>query len=106
MRVGDDWPSWIDVSVPCERFEAGWAEDSRRIQSLLQGGSNVLVHCKGGLGRAGMIAARLMVQLGTDPAEAIASVRAVRPGAIQTPSQEAWVHAGQVAAPRRALSER
>ena len=46
-----------------------------------------------------MIAARLLVQLGANSAEAIASVREVRPGAIQTPDQEAWVHAGQVAAP-------
>ena len=46
-----------------------------------------------------MIAARLLVQVGTDPAEAVATVRAVRPGAIEMPSQEAWVHAGRAAAP-------
>jgi ADP-ribosyl-[dinitrogen reductase] hydrolase len=95
---GHHWPI-VDVSVPCESFEASWSEGSQGIQALLDAGSNVLIHCKGGLGRAGMIAARLLVQLGTDPAEAIASVRAVRPGAIQTPNQEAWVRAGRVAAP-------
>jgi ADP-ribosyl-[dinitrogen reductase] hydrolase len=96
-----EWHHWpiVDVSVPCERFEARWSENSQGIQSLLDGGSNVLIHCKGGLGRAGMIAARLLVQVGTDPAEAVATVRAVRPGAIEMPSQEAWVHAGRAAAP-------
>ena len=38
-----------------------------------------------------MIAARLMVELGVDPAKAIAEVRRVRPGAIETAAQEAHV---------------
>ena len=37
------------------------------------------------------IAARLLVELGMDPAEAIARVRAVRPGAIETPEQKRFV---------------
>ena len=77
-----EWHHWpiADVSIPSGRFEASWAEDSRRIQTLLEGGSNVLIHCKGGLGRAGMIAARVLVQLGTQPVKAIEAVRAVRTG--------------------------
>jgi ADP-ribosyl-[dinitrogen reductase] hydrolase len=42
-----------------------------------------------------MIAARILVQLGTDPMNAIEAVRAVRPGAIETAPQEAWVRAGR-----------
>lgn len=38
-----------------------------------------------------MIAARLMVELGTDPRQAIAEVRRVRPGAIQTAAQLQYV---------------
>ena len=38
-----------------------------------------------------MIAARLLVELGMEPTEAIASVRAVRPGAIETIAQEEFV---------------
>ena len=37
------------------------------------------------------IAARLLVELGMEPAEAIARVRAVRPGAIETPEQKRFV---------------
>lgn len=51
----------------------------------------MLVHCRGGLGRAGTIAARLLVELGMQPTEAIAGVRAVRPGAIETSDQEKFV---------------
>jgi hypothetical protein len=43
------------------------------------------------LGRAGMIAARLLAELGIEPATAIRRVRAVRPGAIETRQQEKYV---------------
>src|SRR4051812_18886979 len=102
-----EWYHWpiADVSIPSRRFEASWAEDSRRIETILQGGSNVLVHCKGGLGRAGMIAARVLVQLGTEPVEAIEAVRAVRPGAIETAQQETWVRAGRSSSPVQPSSD-
>lgn len=76
-----------DYSVPTEAFEQQWAAHGREIRALLRGGSDVLVHCKGGLGRAGMIAARLLVELGLPPDAAIREVRRVRKGAIETPSQ-------------------
>ena len=58
---------------------------------LLRSGRDVLVHCRGGLGRAGTIAARLLIELGMEPATAIRQVRAVRPGAIETLEQEKYV---------------
>ena len=52
----------------------------------------MLIHCRGGLGRAGTIAARLLVELGMRPDEAVRRVRDARgPGAIETPAQEAHV---------------
>jgi protein-tyrosine phosphatase len=80
-----------DYSVPNEAFEQQWTMQGRKIREMLRNGDDVLVHCKGGLGRAGMIAARLLVELGMDPDEAISSVRRVRKGAIETPSQLALV---------------
>ena len=80
-----------DVSTPGEVFEAAWASAGPALHARLRDGQNVLVHCKGGLGRAGTIAARLLVELGKAPNEAIARVRAVRPGALETKAQEAYV---------------
>ncbi len=80
-----------DVSVPCSDFEAQWQQHGESLRSLLRHGFKVLVHCKGGLGRAGTISARLMAELGTAPAGAIAMVRAVRPGAIETEAQRQHV---------------
>jgi hypothetical protein len=80
-----------DYSVPTSAFEEQWLTDGREIRELLRRGEDVLVHCKGGLGRAGMIAARLLVELGMEPEEAIHTVRRARKGAIETPSQLALV---------------
>jgi len=93
QRRGIEWRHLpiADYSVPTEAFERQWAKQGREIRELLRSGDDVLVHCKGGLGRAGMIAARLLVELGMEPEEAIRSVRRVRNGAIETPSQLALV---------------
>lgn len=80
-----------DVSVPPPGFEVAWKSVGIDLRRLLRSGGSVLVHCKGGLGRAGMIAARLLVELGMDSGDAIAAVRAVRRGAIETRHQEAHV---------------
>ncbi|WP_027442567.1 ADP-ribosylglycohydrolase family protein [Erythrobacter cryptus] len=80
-----------DVSVPDAGFEATWRVHGPGLRARLRHGFNILVHCKGGLGRAGTIAVRLLVELGWPADEAIAAVRAVRPGAIETPAQEAHV---------------
>ena len=80
-----------DGHVPDEHFEAGWVEAGAAIRAHLRSGCDVLVHCKGGLGRAGTIAARLMVELGTPPEDAIRLVRASRSRHAIEPQQEAHV---------------
>ena len=76
-----------DVSVPDANFERTWLGLGEGIRDRLRAGFDIVVHCKGGLGRAGMIAARLLVELGVDANEAIARVRTARPGAIETAEQ-------------------
>ena len=81
-----------DMSAPDQRFETLWAKVGPQIRFRLRNGFNVLVHCKGGLGRAGTIAAKLLAELGMAPAEAITAVRHARsPHAIETGAQEAYV---------------
>lgn len=96
--VTDHHMAWFhlpieDVSVPDIFFENGWPQVSRALHGCLDAGFDVVIHCKGGLGRAGTIAARLLVETGVSPDEAIARVRSVRPGAIETRAQEANVKA-------------
>jgi ADP-ribosyl-[dinitrogen reductase] hydrolase len=80
-----------DCSVPDEAFEQTWTVAGAELRAMLRGGSAVHLHCRGGLGRSGMIAARLLIELGTTPETAIANLRTVRPGAIENARQEAFV---------------
>jgi hypothetical protein len=84
-----------DVAVPDAGFGRSWPADAARLQALIDAGANVLIHCRGGLGRAGMVAARLLVERGVDPEAAMKDVRAVRAGAIETPEEEQWVTQGR-----------
>lgn len=79
-----------DGSVPDEHWEARWAAIEPLLLSALDQGQGVVVHCKGGLGRAGSIACRLAIAAGEGAsADAlIERVRSVRPGAVETRVQE------------------
>ncbi len=95
-KVRDRHMAWYrlpiaDVAIPSSKFEAQWADVGEGLRARLNDGFNVLVHCKGGLGRAGTIAARLLVELGVTPRKAINAVRQARPGAIETTEQERYV---------------
>lgn len=81
----------VDVRPPDARFEAAWLTSGPDLLAILRGGDRVLVHCRGGLGRAGTVAARLLVELGVSPTQAIERVRQARPGAIETDQQRAYV---------------
>lgn len=81
----------IDTKIPDERFDQKWDVAGEELRSILRRGADVVVHCRGGLGRAGTISARLLIELGTEPEAAMARVRAVRPGAIENDLQEAYV---------------
>lgn len=84
------WFPFPDMSVPYD--DKGAVKLIRYIISELYHGRNVLIHCKGGLGRSGCIAACVLVYLGHHPQDAIRLTRAVRKGAIQTKAQELYVY--------------
>lgn len=85
-----------DVDVPDERFEHGWLTVGQEVHQRLDAGERILIHCRGGLGRTGLVAARILVERGCAPRDAVHRVRAVRPGAIETRAQEQYVLALQV----------
>jgi ADP-ribosylglycohydrolase len=90
-----------DTDVPDAGFERAWVYSGLRLRRHLLAGSKVLLHCLGGLGRSGTIAARLLVELGTTPDAAIRAVRVARAGAIETPAQEAHVAASRPLDPQQ-----
>lgn len=81
----------VDVNVPTDAFERNWTVAGTKLRAILKEGGRILVHCRGGLGRSGTIGARLLVDCGMAPGQAIALVRQHRPGAIETKAQEEYV---------------
>lgn len=64
-----------------------------RIQGDLRQGKNVLVHCRQGIGRTGLIAASLLVRDGVEPERAIEHVSATRGVQVpETPEQEGCIY--------------
>lgn len=80
-----------DFKTPDALFEAWWAENRVVLHDCLNQGQTLAVHCWGGYGRSGTIAARLLVERGFTPAEAIEIVRSHRSGTIESNAQEQYV---------------
>ncbi|MDZ7752652.1 MAG: cyclin-dependent kinase inhibitor 3 family protein [Gammaproteobacteria bacterium] len=80
-----------DVSIPGEDFEAAWPAASADLHRRIQEGEGIVIHCRGGLGRTGLVAARLLIEQAERPEKALRRVRESRPGAVETPEQEEFV---------------
>lgn len=77
-----------DFTPPTLGQIRSFVEFARRV---IDSGHGVAVHCAAGQGRTGTMLACYLVSLGLPPEEAMDSVRAIRPGSIETPQQEARV---------------
>jgi ADP-ribosylglycohydrolase len=88
----------VDGGVPDAAFERDWQIVGAEVRAALRSGGRVVLHCRAGLGRTGMIAARLLVEMGATPPDAITMVRRGRSRRIETDAQEQHVLA-QLAIP-------
>lgn len=94
QRLGRHGIGWLrypipDYGTPCD--PSAWRALAGELRAALDRGGRLVIHCRAGLGRSGMIAARLLVERGQMVEAAIAAVRRARPGAIETAGQEAWI---------------
>ena len=79
-----------DRQVP--RSEEKLAEALERVARTLADRKNVLVHCRQGIGRSGLLAACLLVKKGMSPGAAVESVSAGRGVAVpETVEQRDWI---------------
>ena len=80
-----------DEHVPDERFERLWTYSGHVLRGKLALGERIVLHCRGGLGRTGTIAARLLIEFGLAPEEAMRRVRTARAGTVENRNQETYV---------------
>ena len=76
----------VDVNVPTD--PASFRTLVEEVYTDLSAGKTVVVHCLGGLGRSGTLAACLLIRAGMDAEEATRLTRTYRPGAIEKDSKQ------------------
>jgi protein-tyrosine phosphatase len=89
MPVKDQYP--LDWEDPPQWDR--WTLNCALLRHFLHSGGRVLIHCRGGLGRTGTLAARLLMEedKSMDWESAIRKVRTVRSHAIETNEQENYL---------------
>jgi len=75
---------WLHLPIPDQQspgadFETNWfCKSGREIKQFLDDEHNIVLHCRGGLGRTGTVAAKLLFEYGEHPKRAIDLVREAR----------------------------
>ena len=75
LPIADDHPPEADFAV-------AWQAQRAAVHRLLDSGGKIAIHCKGGSGRTGLMAAQILVERGRAKDEAKAAVKALRPNAL------------------------
>ena len=85
-----------DVSAPSADFDAAWPAHSERIQEMLRDGAKIVVHCRGGIERAGMMQLGSWSNSGTRPTRrSRRSVLCDTRGLSRQPSRSAGSQTGE-----------
>lgn len=79
-----------DRSVPSTQAEA--ANFVGMLKSEVEAGHNIVVHCRQGIGRSGLIAAALLISSGVNPEEALRRISQARGVPVpETSEQRTWL---------------
>lgn len=87
--------SFTSLPIPDRQIPKSESKLTEVLESVtrdLSAGKNVLVHCRQGVGRSGLVAACLLVKKGMSPGAAVDSVSAARGVSIpETAEQRDWI---------------
>ncbi|HET8986298.1 MAG TPA: cyclin-dependent kinase inhibitor 3 family protein [Trueperaceae bacterium] len=81
----------VDTEAPATHQVPEVFELIGDVRDALAKGRTVVIHCRGGQGRTGMLAAAVLTSYGHGADAAIALVRAVQPRAVESSAQQRFV---------------
>ena len=86
---------FLSLPIPDREVPQSESQITATLEKLdadLSAGKNVVVHCRQGIGRSGLVAACLLVTKGFSPGAAVESLSATRGTPIpETPEQRRWL---------------
>lgn len=82
-----------DDAAPGEVFEQSWQARKPEVLALIEQGKCVAIHCRGGSGRTGFMAAVIMRELGMDEVQATSLVKGLRPNSLKLPAHTEYLAA-------------
>lgn len=81
-----------DDAAPDSQFEQAWQQTLPILNALLLQGKNLVIHCKGGSGRTGLVAASLLLHHGMPLEQAMAAIKTHRPKAFKLLTHQQWLN--------------
>ena len=79
-------------NLPDDEFEEKWSQVGPQLRQLLQDGKRIVIHCKEGIGRSALIAARMLIEFGVSPENAINLIKKARPGSLELQAHEEYCY--------------
>ncbi|PKF51590.1 cyclin-dependent kinase inhibitor 3 family protein [Enterovibrio nigricans] len=81
-----------DDCAPEDAFQTGWKGISPSVHQALDNGEKVALHCMGGSGRTGLLAAHILLEKGWALPDIVTQVQALRPGAFTKEVQVQYIN--------------
>lgn len=82
-----------DFQAPAQAFQEEWPKCKNEIHQLLSDKQAVALHCHGGQGRTGTVAAQLLIEQGFTFEQAKSTIKAIKPGALTNDKQVDYLKA-------------
>jgi protein-tyrosine phosphatase len=107
VAAGMRWFHFLveDDAAPGPAFEQAWAANRDAVKALVSQRGSVAIHCRGGSGRTGLMAALILREMGMDAARADAQVVQLRPKALQLPEHTDYLAARDARDPSQDQSQ-
>ncbi|QFT37845.1 MULTISPECIES: cyclin-dependent kinase inhibitor 3 family protein [unclassified Vibrio] len=89
---------WFQIEIeddcaPGDDFGVKWQQASSALHQVVDNGGKVAMHCMGGSGRTGLLAAHLLLEKQWPLSDIVKEVQALRPGAFTKPVQVDYINA-------------